>query len=92
MYPIRVQRWLLYAMGVIFRILQYIMFSLILLFITKKRAEAEPFPWCSGVVIGDAPVSYWPIFSLFLVHCVTVQEVSVDVNSFQFPFCFLSGK
>ena len=54
----------------------YILFNFILLFITKKKTETRT---CSGVVIGDVPVSYWPIFSLSLVHCVTVQEVSVDV-------------
>ena len=31
-----------------------------------------------GMVTGDAPVSYWPIFSLSLV---TVSEVFADVNS-----------
>ena len=35
-----------------------------------------------GIVIRDAPVSYWPIFSRFLV---TVPEVFVKVHSVQFP-------
>lgn len=79
-------------MGVIFRILQYIMcimFSLILLLKPRRELRPEPVLSCSEVVIGDAPVSYWLIFSLFLVHCVRVQEVSVGVNSSQFPFCFV---
>ena len=36
----------------------------------------------SGVVIGDAPVSYWPIFSLSLV---TVPEVFAKVKLAKFP-------
>ena len=35
----------------------------------------------SGIVTGDAPVSYWSIFSLSLA----VPEVFAKVNSFQFP-------
>ena len=35
----------------------------------------------SGIVIGDALVSYWPIFSPSLV---TVPEVFANVNSAQF--------
>ena len=35
----------------------------------------------SGIVTGDAPVSYWPIFFLSLV---TVPEVFARVNSAQF--------
>ena len=41
----------------------------------------------SGIVTWDLPVSYWPIFSLFLV---TVPEVFSTVNSAQFPTRFLS--
>ena len=39
----------------------------------------------SGIVTGDAPFSYWPIFS---VSIVTVPEVFAKVNSVQFlsPF------
>ena len=36
----------------------------------------------SGIVTGDAPVSYWSIFSLSLT---TVPEVCAKVNSAQFP-------
>ena len=36
----------------------------------------------SGIVTEDAPVSYWPFFSLCLV---TVPEVFAKVNSPQFP-------
>ena len=36
----------------------------------------------SGIVTGDAPVSYWPIFPLSLV---TVPEVFAKINSDQFP-------
>ena len=32
----------------------------------------------SGMVTGDVPVSYWPVFSLSLV---TVPEVFAKVNS-----------
>ena len=36
-----------------------------------------------GIVPGNAPVSYWPIF--FLLSLVTVPEVFAKVNSPQFP-------
>ena len=36
----------------------------------------------SGIVTGDALVSYWPIFSLSLV---TVPGAFAKVNSDQFP-------
>ena len=36
----------------------------------------------SEIVTGDAPVSYWPIFSP--VPIVTVPEVFAKVNSVQF--------
>ena len=36
----------------------------------------------SGIGIGDALISYWPIFSL---SQITVPEVLVKVNSAQFP-------
>ena len=36
----------------------------------------------SGIVAGEAPVSYWPIFPLTLV---TVPEAFAKVNSAQFP-------
>ena len=39
----------------------------------------------SGIVAGDAPVSYWLIFSLSLV---TVPEVFTNVNSTQFSSRF----
>ena len=37
----------------------------------------------SGIVNGEAPVSYWPIFSLTLA---TVPEAFAKVNSAQFSF------
>ena len=39
----------------------------------------------SGIVIGDTPVSYWPIFSLSLV---TVLKVFMKVKSAKFSSCF----
>ena len=42
----------------------------------------------SGIATGDAPVSYWPIFSLSLV---TVPEVFMKVKSAKFSSCFLKG-
>ena len=39
----------------------------------------------SGIVTGDAPVSCWPIFSLFLV---TFPEVFMKVKSAKFSSCF----
>ena len=36
----------------------------------------------SGIVTGEAPLSYWPISPLALV---TVPEVFAKVNSTQFP-------
>ena len=36
----------------------------------------------SEIATGDAPVSYWPIFSLFLV---TAPEVFAGVTSAQCP-------
>lgn len=39
----------------------------------------------SGIVIGDALASYWPIFSL---PPVTVPEVFSKVNPEQFPSHF----
>ena len=39
-----------------------------------------PLAVVSGIVTGEAPVSYWPIFSLLLV---TVQT-SAEVNLVQF--------
>ena len=38
-----------------------------------------------GMVTRDAPVSYWPVFSLSLV---TVPEVFAKVNSAQIPSPF----
>ena len=43
----------------------------------------------SGIVLGDALVSYWPIFFLSLV---TILEVFAKVNSAQFPFRFESSE
>lgn len=39
----------------------------------------------SGIVTGDAPVSYWPIVFLSLV---AVPEVFAKLNSAQFPSRF----
>ena len=41
----------------------------------------------SRIVIGNLPVSYWPVFTLSLV---TVPEVFANVNSDQFPSRLLS--
>ena len=41
----------------------------------------------SGIVTGDAPISYWPIF--FSLPLVTVPERHGEVNSAQFFFLFL---
>ena len=43
----------------------------------------------SGIVTGDAPVSYWPIFSLSLV---AAPEVFAGVTSAQFPSSLSSGE
>ena len=45
----------------------------------------------SGMVTGEAPISFWPIF--FPFSCVTLQEVFAKVNSigqvfFSFVKCF----
>ena len=40
----------------------------------------------SGIVTGDTPVSYWPIF--FPVVTETVPEVFAKLNSAQFPSRF----
>ena len=39
----------------------------------------------SGIVTDDAPVSYWPIFPMFLV---TVPDAFAKVNSAQVPSIF----
>jgi len=52
----------------------------------KKKTGADKRPASvSGIVTGDAPVSYWPIFSLSLV---TVPEVFMKVESAKFSSCF----
>ena len=52
----------------------------------EKGAGAEILPaMVSGIVAGDAPVSYWPIF--FFVPG-TVPEVCAKVNLTQFPSGF----
>ena len=43
----------------------------------------------SGIVTGDKPVSYWPIFPVSLV---TAPEAFAKVNSAQFPSLFKSGE
>ena len=50
----------------------------------QNGAELRP-AIASGNVIGDAPVSYWPIFSL---SPVTVPEVFMKVKSTKFSSCF----
>ena len=44
----------------------------------------------SGIVTGDVPVSYWPIF--FGLSPVTVPEIFAEVNSVQTPSRFHSGE
>ena len=39
-----------------------------------------PLAVVSGIVTGEAPVSYWPIFSLLLV----IVQTSAEVNLVQF--------
>ena len=52
----------------------------------EKGTGAEMHPTIVyGVIIGDALVSYWSIFSLSLVK---VSKVLVQVNLTQFPSCF----
>ena len=49
-----------------------------------RRTGDEMFPASvSGIVNGEAQVSYWPIFSLTLA---TVPEAFAKVNSAQFSF------
>ena len=52
-------------------------------FRSEKGTGAEMYPAIdSGIVTGDASVSYWPIFSQSLE---TVPEVFAKVHSSQFP-------
>ena len=54
--------------------------------IKKKKTGAEMRPAIgSGIATGDAPVSYWPIFSLSLVR---VPEAFMKVKSAKFSSCF----
>ena len=48
----------------------------------KKREGYRKTASVSGIVTGDVPVSYWPIFFPFLV---TVPEVFAGGNSSRFP-------
>ena len=51
-------------------------------FRNEKGTGAEISPAIvSGIVTGDASVSYWPIFTLYLV---TVPELFAKVNSAEF--------
>ena len=52
-------------------------------------AEVHPAIF-SGIVPGDVPVSYWPIF--FCLSPVTVSEVFAEVYSVQSPSRFHSGE
>ena len=56
---------------------------------TKKGTGAEiHLGIASGIVTGDAPVSYWPTFSMSLVR---FPEVFAKVNLTHFPIeCFHS--
>ena len=59
---------------------------IIIIEIKKKTTGAEMCPAIgSGIASGDAPVSYWPLFSLSLV---TVPEVFMKVKSAKFSSCF----
>ena len=50
----------------------------------QKRAEAEMCPAIdSGIVAGEAQLSYWPI--LFSLSIVTVPEVFAKTNLVQLP-------
>ena len=61
-------------------------FQLLFFMISREEKWAElAFAKNPGIVIGDAPVSYWSIFPLSLV---TVPEVFAKVNSAQFPSFF----
>ena len=52
-------------------------------FITERGTGAEICPAIvSGIVTGDAAISYWPIFPLSLE---TVPQVFAKVNLAQFP-------
>ena len=44
----------------------------------------------SGIVPGNAPISYWLIF--FSLSLVTVPEVFAKVDSPQFPSCVANFK
>ena len=67
-----------------FKIQQFNRYSSSIRRITKEKGTGAEMclPSVSGIVTGDAPVSYWPILSLYLV---TVPEVFAKVNSAQSP-------
>ena len=67
-----------------FKIQQFNRYSSSIRRITKEKGTGAEMclPSVSGIVTGDAPVSYWPILSLSLV---TVPEVFAKVNSAQSP-------
>ena len=57
------------------------------LFRNEKGTGAEVRPAVvSGIVTGDAPVSYWP--TVFPLSLVTVPEVFAKANSAQFSSRF----
>ena len=61
-------------------------FQLLFFMISREEKWAElAFAKISGIVTGDAPVSYWTIFPL---SPITVPEVFAKVNSAQFPSFF----
>ena len=71
-------------------VLVFILFASIHHFRNEKGAGAEMRPAIvSGIVIGDALVSYWLVF---LPFPVTVLDFFAKNNSTQFPCRFYSGQ
>ena len=71
-------------------VLVFILFASIHHFRNEKGTGAEMRPAIvSGIVIGDALVSYWLVF---LPFPVTVPDFFAKNNSTQFPSRFYSGQ
>ena len=71
-------------------VMVFILFASIRHFRSKKRTGAEMRPASvSGIVTGDAPVSYWPVS---LPFPVTVPDGFAKNNSTQFPCRFYSDE
>ena len=71
-------------------VMVFILFVSIHHFINKKGTGAEMRPASvSGIVTGDATISYWPVF---LPFPVTLPDVFAKNNSTQFPCRFYSGE